>query len=77
MEVPQESPYVAILNKKTMSFLFFYKIGERGQNRSCLGCLPPVVAGDVGKESGRVNMVQILCTHVCNWKNGRNGERRV
>jgi hypothetical protein len=23
----------------------------------------------MGRECGRVNMVQILCTHVCKWKN--------
>jgi hypothetical protein len=24
---------------------------------------------EVGKGHGRVNMVQMLCTHVCKWKN--------
>jgi hypothetical protein len=24
---------------------------------------------EVGKGCGRVNIVQILCTHVCKWKN--------
>jgi hypothetical protein len=24
---------------------------------------------EVGKGHGRVNIVQILCTHVCKWKN--------
>jgi hypothetical protein len=24
---------------------------------------------DIGKECRKVNLVQILCTHVCKWKN--------
>jgi hypothetical protein len=32
----------------------------------------------VGKGCRRVNMVQILCTHVCKWKNEtRNREGRI
>jgi hypothetical protein len=37
---------------------------------------------EVGKGHGKVNIVQILCTHVCKWKNdtcrnySRNGGRR-
>jgi hypothetical protein len=56
-----------------MPFVPFYKIR---QNRSCKG-----KGKAVGKRCGMVNIVQILCTHVCGWKNdtysnySRNWER--
>jgi hypothetical protein len=53
-----------------MSFLFFYKIGGQ-EGRTGLswgeGLVP--VGGGGGKGCGRVNIVQILCVHVCKWKN--------
>jgi hypothetical protein len=35
---------------------------QGGQNRSCLR------GENVGKGCGRVNIVHILCTHLCKWK---------
>jgi hypothetical protein len=67
-----------------MSFFFFYKIGEQeGQTGPAWGVrwLVPVEREEVGKGCRRVNMVQILCTQVCKWKNetcgnySRNGGR--
>jgi hypothetical protein len=38
------------------------------RNRSCLGGWYQWKGEEVGKGCGRVNIVQILCTHVCKWK---------
>jgi hypothetical protein len=63
------------LKQTEMSCFFFYKVGEQ-ENRTGLarerggvgwgdgGVLVPVGGEEVGKGCGRVNMVQILCTHV-------------
>jgi hypothetical protein len=52
-----------------MLFLFFYKIGEQ---ESRLGPVSGVGISDsgeeIGKRYGRVNIVQILYTCVCNGK---------
>jgi hypothetical protein len=55
-------------------FPFFHfsstKSEDRGQNRSCRGAVSVPVLGDVaGKGCRRVNTVQILCAHICKWKN--------
>jgi hypothetical protein len=73
MEMPQETPCVAILNKyKCHFFLFFlYIIGEQeGGTGLALGAWfgTSQRGEEVGKGCRRVNMVQILCTHVCKWK---------
>jgi hypothetical protein len=54
-----------------MSYLFsFTKSENRGAEWVLSeGSLPAVGVEDMGKGCGRVNMVQILCTHVCKWKN--------
>jgi hypothetical protein len=39
-----------------------------GQSMACLGNWYQC-SEDVGKGGRSVNMVQILCTHVCKWKN--------
>jgi hypothetical protein len=48
---------------------FFYKIGEQReeQDRCSWHCWE---GGGGGERGGRVNTVQIMCTHVCNCKNG-------
>jgi hypothetical protein len=38
------------------------------KNRSCLRGRYQWEGKDVGKSCGRMNMVQIPCTHVCKWK---------
>jgi hypothetical protein len=54
-----------------MSLFFFYKIGEQEGRK----CHPGVGVGtcmrgeEVRKGFGRVNIIQMLCTHVCKWKN--------
>jgi hypothetical protein len=52
-----------------MSLFFFYKMGEQ-EGRTCpfWGVDTSERGEDVGKGCGRVNMVQILSTHVCKWK---------
>jgi hypothetical protein len=63
--------------------LFFYKIREQ-EGRACpaLGFGTSGSREDVGRACRRVNMVPILCTHVCKWKNEvclnypKNGKKR-
>jgi hypothetical protein len=67
MEISQGNSLYSYLKQTKMSFFFFCKIG--GQNRSCLGGIG--TSGreeEVGKGCGKVNIVQILCTHVWKWK---------
>jgi hypothetical protein len=69
----KDAPCVAILNKQKchIFFFFLYKIGEQeGETGPVWGRrLVPVEGGCyVEKGCGRVDMVQILWTHVCKWK---------
>jgi hypothetical protein len=51
-----------------MSF-FFYKIGEQAGRTGLIWGVGINGRGqEVGTGCRRVNMVQILCTHVCKWK---------
>jgi hypothetical protein len=53
-----------------MSFFSFTKSENRRMEQVLPGGLG--TSGrveEVGKGCGRVNIVQILCTHVCKWKN--------
>jgi hypothetical protein len=59
METSQETPCIAILNKQKCHF---------SKTRSCLGVGTSVRKEDVRK-GFRMNVVGILCTHVCKWKN--------
>jgi hypothetical protein len=62
--VTQEIPCVATLNKqKYHSFL--YKIREQEGRTGPVGEWLQWEGEEVGKECGRVNIMQILCTHVC------------
>jgi hypothetical protein len=68
MEKSQGNQCITILNKNVI-FFFLQKWRTGGQNRPCLGGLVPVKGGeDVGKGYRSVNIVQKLCTHVCEWK---------
>jgi hypothetical protein len=52
-----------------MPFFFFYKIREQKVRTGPVWSVGNSGRGeDVGKGCGKVNMVQILCTHVCKWK---------
>jgi hypothetical protein len=44
------------------------KKGKRCPDQSCPG-LFPVGGGEEGNKCERVNIVQILYTHICKWKN--------
>jgi hypothetical protein len=60
---------VAVLNKQKYHFFFFYKIREQEvRSGPTCGCWYQWER-DEGKGCGRVNIVQILCIHVCKWKN--------
>jgi hypothetical protein len=53
-----------------MSFSFYYKLKEQeGGTGPVLGVLYQWEGEEVGKGYSRVNMVQILCTHVRKWRN--------
>jgi hypothetical protein len=73
MEVSEENTLDSDFKQANMSFFFLLQNQRtEGRNGSYLG-----VGGGwyqweqekVGKGYRRVNMVQILCTHVCKWKN--------
>jgi hypothetical protein len=68
MEMSQ-TPCIAILHKQKCPFVFFYKMGKQ-KGRTC----PAWGIGISGREEvekghGKVNIVQMLCTHVCKCKN--------
>jgi hypothetical protein len=66
MEISQGKSLCSYLKQTKMSFFFLLQEGRidpaRGDSYQWEG-------DDGGKGHGRVNMVQILCTHVWNWKN--------
>jgi hypothetical protein len=70
MEVSQGNSPVANLNKQKCDFFFFYKIRKQE------GGIDPAWDGGCQKEGEevekgcrKVNMMQILHTHICKWKN--------
>jgi hypothetical protein len=71
MEMPETTPCVAILNKQKYNFFSFTKSENRRAKHSLSGeGVGTSSRGvDVRKDCGRVNMVQILCTNRCKWKN--------
>jgi hypothetical protein len=67
MEMSQGNSLCSYLSKKNKNVLFyFYKIGEQVLFGGRVGTSGR--GEEVGKECRRVNIVQILCTHVCKWK---------
>jgi hypothetical protein len=73
MKCHKKTPRVPILNKQKHPFFFFFFFTKSG-NRRVVQVLPEGVdtsrrGEEVGKGCRRVNMVQILCTYVCKWKN--------
>jgi hypothetical protein len=54
----------------SLHFVFFYKIGEPEDGTgSAWGVGTSGMGEDVGKECGRMSIMQILYTHECKWKN--------
>jgi hypothetical protein len=68
MEMSQGNSLCSYLKQKNVFFSFAKSQNERTEQVLSRG-LVPVVGEDVGKGFRRVNIVQILCTHVCKWKN--------
>jgi hypothetical protein len=68
----KETPYVAILTKQKHHFFSFIKLENRRDELAFylaeVGSDTSGRGEDVGKGCRRMNMVQILCTHVCKWK---------
>jgi hypothetical protein len=70
MEMSQGNSLYSYFKQTKMSLFFIYKIGEQEAEQVLTG-----VFGTSGrweeleKGHGRVNIVQILCTYVCKWKN--------
>jgi hypothetical protein len=50
-------------------YFFFYKIKEGRTGHARRGGLEQWEGGGSRERVWRMNMVQILCTHVCKWKN--------
>jgi hypothetical protein len=68
MEMSQGNQYIAILNKNVI-FFFYIKGEQEGRTGPVWGVGTSGRREDVGRGCRRVNMVEILCTHVCKWKN--------
>jgi hypothetical protein len=81
----KETPCIATLNRQKYHFFSFTKL----ENGSRIGLawggrwLVAVWEGRSAERAKEVNMVQILCTHVCKCKNdacrncSRNGRREI
>jgi hypothetical protein len=66
----QGNSCVAILKKQKCLFFFsFTKSENRRAEQVLRGVCYQWERKKVGKGHGRVKIVQILCTHVCKWKN--------
>jgi hypothetical protein len=64
----KETPCIAIIKKKSQ-FFSFYKIREQeGRTGPIWGDWYQWEGEDMGRDCRRVNIVQILCTHVYKWK---------
>jgi hypothetical protein len=74
----KETPHTVILNKQKCHIFFSFREGRTGP---VWGIGTSGRREEVRKGCGRMNMVQILCTHVCKWENetcsnySRNGGR--
>jgi hypothetical protein len=71
IEMSQGNSLYSYLKETKMSFFFsFTKLqNRRAEQALSWGWYQCGRVEDVGKGFTRVNMVQILCTHVCKWKN--------
>jgi hypothetical protein len=58
-----------VLSKQKCQVFFLQKWRTGRQNRSCLGFGTNGRGEDIRKRCRKVNMVEILCTHICKWKN--------
>jgi hypothetical protein len=73
MEMSQGNSLYSYLKQTKISVFYFYfftKIKNRRKKQFLSGGgLVPVAGEDVGKGCGRMNLMKILCTHVCKWQN--------
>jgi hypothetical protein len=71
MEMSQGNSLYCCLKQTKMSFFLSQNERTGGRAEQVLsGGLVLVGRGRMGQKGvGKVNMVQILCTHVCKWKN--------
>jgi hypothetical protein len=82
MEMSQENSLCSYLKQTKMSLFFSFTKWEQEVKQVLSGGWYQWEGEDVRKRCGRVNIVQILCTHVCKlknetcWKYYRNGGRR-
>jgi hypothetical protein len=68
----KKTPCVVILKKPRCHYFSFTKLDNRRVEQILPGDWGVGTSGtgdEEGKGCKRVNMVQILCTHVCKWKN--------
>jgi hypothetical protein len=71
MDLTLENSLLSYLEQTEMSFFFsfsFSKLENKRAKQVLSGGLVPV-GREVWKGCRRVDIVQILCTHVCKWKN--------
>jgi hypothetical protein len=70
MEMSQGKSLCSCLQQTKISFFYFTKSeNERARQVLPQGDDASRKGEEVGKECGRVNIAQYLCTHVCKWKN--------
>jgi hypothetical protein len=69
MELSQGNSLGSYLKQTKISFFSYTKLENRRVEQVLLGRVGTSGMEEVGKGYGRVHIVQILCTHVCKWKN--------
>jgi hypothetical protein len=69
MEMSQGNSLCSYLKPKKCHLFSFIKSGNRRAEQVCLGSWYQWEVEDEGKGYGMVKIVQILCAHVCKWKN--------
>jgi hypothetical protein len=70
MEMSQGNSLYSYLKQTNTSFFFFYEIREQEDRTGPVwGAGSSGKREDVGRGCKKENMVQILCPHICKWKN--------
>jgi hypothetical protein len=69
MEMSQINSLYSYLKQTKMSFFFFTKLENRRVEQVLFGGWFQWKVKDIETGYRRVNMVQVLCTNVCKWKN--------
>jgi hypothetical protein len=73
MEMSQCNTCIAILSKQKCAVFFNYKNKEQKVQTGVVWEVGIIEGEDIRKGCGRMNMMEILFTHVCKWKNDACG----